>query len=56
MKPGSLVKKGTCKSWVGADDPGTSTGAALEAFLSRLSFEGAATEAASFTLSACLPL
>ncbi len=58
MKPGSLVKKGTLKSSDGADDPGTSIGAAVEALLARLTFEDlvAATALACLTLSGCLPL
>jgi hypothetical protein len=57
-KQRSLVKGETYDSRVGADDPGTSSGAALEALLARLTFEDpvAATALACLTLSGCRAL
>ena len=58
MKPGSLVKKGTLKSSVGADDPGASIAAAFDGLMALLTIEDlvAATALACFTLSGCLAL
>lgn len=59
MKPGSLVKKGTLKSWVDGGVPGPLIeGAGLKPLLARLAFEDlvGATVLACLRLSRCLPL
>ena len=53
MKPGSLVKKGTLKSWVDGGVPGTLIeGAELKPLLTRLAFE----DSVGAKALACLPL